>query len=131
MKGLPHECALYIGLSGQFYHRAAFALHTFNVWPERGRRSSQTKPRMPFKEIDVQEIRNIPGVMAASGELARSATIATETGDVAGRIYGVDTDFLAVEDASLVLGENITYSEIENSEPVVLISQSKLGRKRS
>jgi len=113
MKGLPHECALYIGLSGQF---------TFNVWPERGRRSSQTKPRMPFKEIDVQEIRNIPGVMAASGELARSATIATETGDVAGRIYGVDTDFLAVEDASLVLGENITYSEIENSE---------LGRKRS
>jgi putative ABC transport system permease protein len=101
---------------------------TFNVWPERGRRSSQTKPRMPFKEIDVQEIRNIPGVMAASGELARSATIATETGDVAGRIYGVDTDFLAVEDASLVLGENITYSEIENSEPVVLISQSIMDR---
>lgn len=101
---------------------------SFNVWPERGRRSSQTKPRMPFKESDVEEIRTIPGVMAVSGELAAGATIATETGDVSGRIYGVNSDFLAVEDATLVLGENITYSEIENSEPVVLISQSIMER---
>ncbi|WP_371396787.1 ABC transporter permease [Fretibacter rubidus] len=102
---------------------------TINVFPDWGRRrTSQSKPRMPFKESDVDEVRNIPGVMAASGELERGVTIANEIGDLSGRLYGVGPDYLLTEDATLILGENITYSDIENSAPVAMISQSIMER---
>lgn len=98
---------------------------TINVYPDRGRRrTSQSKPTMPFKERDVEEFRAIPGVIAASGYISLGVTVATETADISGNLYGVDTDFLTVEDGEMILGENIAYSEIENSEPVALISDT-------
>ena len=50
---------------------------TLQVWPDwNRRRSSQSRPSMPFTEGDVAEMRSINGVMAATGVLSgRSAKI--------------------------------------------------------
>ena len=98
---------------------------TLQVWPDwNRRRSSQSRPSMPFTEGDVAEMRSINGVMAATGVLSgRSATIATETNDINGNMMGVDPDQLKSGGGIMKLGENISYADIETSAPVAVISE--------
>jgi len=79
---------------------------------------------MPFTEQDIKELRTINGVLAATGTLTgRSYTIATDTNDVSGNFLGVDPDQLKATGGEIVMGENISFADIETRRPVVVISQ--------
>ncbi len=103
---------------------SSMASRSFTIWPDwNRRRTSQSKPSFPFKESDVDEIRNIAGVFAATGSLQRnSTTISTEIGDTAANFLGVDPDYLKSGGQEMLAGENISYADIEQSAPVVVIS---------
>lgn len=103
----------------------SISTRTMQVWPDRNRRrSSQARPTMPFTENDINEMRSINGVYAATGTLTgRSYTIATDLNDVSGNFLGVDPDQLKSTGGSMVLGENISFSDIETRRPVVVISE--------
>ncbi len=103
---------------------------TMQVWPDwNRRRSSQSRPQMPFTEQDAAEMRNIPGVIASTGNLQGSnATIATDTNDVSGNALGVDADYLKALGNEILLGENITYADIEQKAPVAVISDGVHNR---
>jgi putative ABC transport system permease protein len=98
---------------------------TMQVWQDWGRRrSSQSRPAMPFTEQDVKELRAINGVFAATGTLTgRSYTIATASNDVSGNFLGVDPDQLKATGGEMVMGENISYADIETRRPVAVISE--------
>jgi len=97
---------------------------TMQVWPDwNRRRSSQSRPLMPFIENDVREMRSIPGVIAATGNLqSGGATIATDNNDVSGNLLGVDTNYMSALGNETLLGENISYTDIEQKAPVAVIS---------
>ncbi|MEP3889325.1 MAG: ABC transporter permease [Hellea sp.] len=103
----------------------SISTRTMQVWPDRNRRrSSQARPTMPFTENDIREMRSINGVFAATGTLTgRSYTIATDLNDVSGNFLGVDPNQLKSTGGSMVLGENISYSDIETRRPVIVISE--------
>lgn len=98
---------------------------TIQVWRDWGRRrSSQSRPVFPFTEQDVNDMRAIDGVFAATGTVTgRSRTIATETNDVSGNFMGVDPDYLKAEGTEMKLGENISFADIDQSAPVAVISE--------
>jgi len=99
---------------------------TMQVWPDwNRRRSSQSRPSMPFSEQDIRDMRQINGVYAATGTITgRSYTIATDTNDLNGNFLGVDPDQLKASGNEIVLGENISFADIETRRPVVVISQA-------
>jgi putative ABC transport system permease protein len=103
----------------------SISTRSLQVWPDwNRRRSSQSRPQMPFKEIDVTEMRSIEGVYAATGNLQRSRmTIATDANDVSGNLLGVDPDYLKSGGGKMILGSNISYADIEQKAPVAVISQ--------
>ena len=103
----------------------SISTRTMQVWPDRNRRrSSQARPTMPFTENDINEMRSINGVYAATGTLAgRSYTIATDLNDVSGNFLGVDPDQLKSTGGKMLLGENISFSDIETRRPVIVISE--------
>ena len=103
----------------------SISTRTMQVWPDRNRRrSSQARPTMPFTENDINEMRSINGVYAATGTLAgRSYTIATDLNDVSGNFLGVDPDQLKSTGGEMLLGENISFSDIETRRPVIVISE--------
>lgn len=88
------------------------------------RRSSQSRPRMPFNENDILEMRAIDGVYAATGTLQRSRmTIATDYNDVSGNLVGVDPDYLKAGGGEMILGANISYADMDQKAPVAVISE--------
>ena len=103
----------------------SISTRTMQVWPDwNRRRSSQSRPSMPFTEQDIIEMRSINGVYAATGTLTgRSYTIATDTNDVSGNFLGVDPDQLKASGSELKMGENISYADIETRRPVAVISE--------
>jgi len=103
----------------------SISTRTMQVWPDwNRRRSSQSRPSMPFTEQDIIEMRSINGVYAATGTLTgRSYTIATDTNDVSGNFLGVDPDQLKASGSELKMGENITFADIETRRPVAVISE--------
>lgn len=103
----------------------SISTRTMQVWPDRNRRrSSQARPTMPFTENDIKEMRSINGVYAATGTLTgRSYTIATDLNDVSGNFLGVDPDQLKSTGGEMLLGENISFSDIETRRPVIVISE--------
>ncbi len=102
----------------------SMASRSFTIWPDwNRRRTSQSKPSFPFKESDVAELRNIPGVFAATGTLRRnSTTISTEIGDTSANFLGVHPDYLKSGGQKMLSGENISYTDMKQSSPVVVIS---------
>lgn len=103
----------------------SISTRTIQVWPDwNRRRSSQSRPAMPFTEQDVKEFRAINGVFAATGTLTgRSYTIATDTNDVSANFLGVDPDQLRSGGGEMKIGENISYADIETRRPVVVVSE--------
>lgn len=103
---------------------------TIQVWPDWGRRrTSQSRPILPYTEQDAIDMRSIDGVMAATGVLRGwNPSITTETGDINGNFLGVDPDQLKAEGGIIKLGENISYADVETSAPVVLISEGMQKR---
>jgi len=103
----------------------SISTRTMQVWPDwNRRRSSQTRPAMPFTETDVKEMRSINGVYAATGTITgRSYTIATDRSDVSGNFLGVDPDQLKASGSEITLGENISFADIETRRPVAIISE--------
>jgi len=97
---------------------------SMTIWPDWSRRrTSQSKPRMPFVESDADEMRNIDGVMAATGWLQRSqSVISTDSSDTTANFFGIDPDYMRASDSEMQRGENISYADIETSAPVVVIS---------
>lgn len=103
----------------------SISTRTIQVWPDwNRRRSSQGRPAMPFTEADVKEMRTINGVMAATGVITgRSYTIATDRNDVSGNFLGIDPDQLKASGSEIVMGENISFADIETRRPYVVISE--------
>lgn len=103
----------------------SISTRSLQVWPDwNRRRSSQSRPQMPFREIDVVEMRSIEGVYAATGNLQSSRmTIATDANDVSGNLLGVDPDYLKSGGGDMILGSNISYVDIEQKAPVAVISE--------
>lgn len=103
----------------------SIATRSMQIWPDwNRRRSSQSRPSMPFTEQDVREMRTINGVLAATGSLTgRSYTIATAANDINGNFMGVDPDMLRSGGGEMKLGENISYADIETRKPLVVISE--------
>jgi putative ABC transport system permease protein len=103
----------------------SIATRSIQVWPDwNRRRSSQSRPSMPFTEQDVKEMRSINGVFAATGTLTgRSYTVATDTNDVSANFLGVDPDQLQSGGGEMKMGENITYADIETRRPVAVVSE--------
>ncbi len=97
---------------------------SLQVWPDWShRRTSQSRPQMPFTEADVIEMRAIDGVYAATGNLQRSRmTLATAIDDISGNFLGVDPDYLKSGGGEMILGSNISYADIEQGAPVAVIS---------
>ena len=102
----------------------SISTRSLQVWPDwNRRRSSQSRPQMPFTEHDVTEMRAIDGVFAATGNLQRSRmTIATDIDDVSGNLLGVDSDYLKSGGGEMILGTNISFADIEQKAPVAVIS---------
>ncbi len=98
---------------------------TIQIWPNwvRGRRVSQLKPIPALSEKDVEEMRGIDGVFAATGNIQRSGTLATDNSDVSGNFLGVDPEYLKTTGGEMLLGDNISYADIAQSAPVVVISE--------
>lgn len=103
----------------------SISTRSMQIWPDwNRRRSSQSRPQMPFTESNVIEMRAIDGVLAATGNLQRSnRTISTEINDVSGNLFGVDPDFLKAGGSEMFLGSNISYADIEQRAPVAVISE--------
>lgn len=104
----------------------SISTRTIQIWPDwNRRRSSQSKPSMPFSEQDIREMRQINGVYAATGNITgRSYTISTDTNDLSGNFVGVDPDQMKASGSEIILGENISYADLETRRPVVIISQA-------
>lgn len=100
----------------------ARTINVFRDWG--GRRSSQSRPILPFTEQDVIDMRTIPGVYAATGAVTgRNPTIATDTSDISGNFLGIDTDYVDAVGSVITLGENISFVDVDQSAPVALVSE--------
>ncbi|HHL42562.1 MAG TPA: FtsX-like permease family protein [Hellea balneolensis] len=102
----------------------SIATRSLQVWPDWNRkRTSQSRPQMPFTQADVIEMRSIDGVYAATGNLQRSRmTIATSVNDLSGNFLGVDPDYLKSGGGEMIFGANISYADMEQGAPVAVIS---------
>lgn len=96
----------------------------YQDWGRRSGRSSQARPRKPFIESDVEEFRNIPGVVAASGEVSRNVSAVSETADWNSTLTGIDTDYLNANDLTVQRGRAINFVDLDQRATVALIGQT-------
>jgi putative ABC transport system permease protein len=103
----------------------SISARSMSVFPDRrGRRSSNDRPWRPFSEDDINRIRNIGGVLGATGSLNTNVTAVNETSDWSTDLHGIDLDYMKTKDITLMTGEPITSSDIERRETVALIGQT-------
>ncbi len=95
----------------------------YQDWDRRGR-ASQSRPRRPFSETDVLEMRNIPGVTAATGSLDRNANLISETADWSSTVRGTDPDYLLANDFTLTAGEGISFVDVDQNATVAVVGQT-------
>lgn len=105
---------------------SARSMSVFPDWSRRGRSSNQ-KPWRPFSEDDINRVRNIGGVLGATGSLNKSVTAINETSDWATELHGIDLDYMKTKDIKLVSGDPITSADLERRETVALIGQTVLN----
>ncbi|PHR91758.1 MAG: peptide ABC transporter permease [Robiginitomaculum sp.] len=101
----------------------ARSMSVYPDWSRRGR-ASKRRPWRPFSERDLEDIRLIPGVFAATGSLSKEVPVVNEKSDWSAQMQGIDLDYMRANDLVLVAGEPITASDIERREPVVVIGQT-------
>lgn len=73
---------------------------------------------------EYQYIKNLEDITAASpSESTQVAVTKSSTSDTASQyqLYGVDTDYLSLEDLEVTAGANLTEEQVTNSDKVVLI----------
>lgn len=98
---------------------------SMSVYPNWNRgRASERRPWRPFNEEDVLEVRAIPGVYAATGNLDSEYNLVTEFSDWSAEVKGIDTEFLKAEDTKMDLGREISESDIEQKRPVAVLGSS-------
>lgn len=98
---------------------------TITVFPDWTRgRSSQRRPYRRLNEDDLREIRNLPGVEAATGWLRQDYTIITDATDWSSNVRGADEDHVFAWDLTLEEGRAITKSDVERKETVAVLGQS-------
>lgn len=98
---------------------------TITVFPDWTRgRSSQRRPYRRLNEADLREIRALPGVEAATGNLSREYPVITDATDWSSDIRGADEDHLFANDLKLEDGRGITESDLERKETVAVLGQT-------
>lgn len=98
---------------------------TITVYPNwNNGRASQRRAWRPFTEQDVRDIQVIPGVYAATGELASDYDIVSELSDWRANVQGVDAAYLKANDLTMQRGRPITETEIERRDTVAVIGTS-------
>ncbi|MEL6858569.1 MAG: ABC transporter permease [Pseudomonadota bacterium] len=98
---------------------------TITVYPNwTNRRASQRRAWRPFTEQDVQDVQNIPGIYAATGDISSEYSIVSETSDWSANVVGVDEQYLKANDLLIQRGQGITETEIERRETVAVVGQS-------
>ena len=98
-------------------------VNIYQDWDRRGR-ASQSRPRRPFSEADVLEMRAIPGVIAATGSLDRNANLVSETADWSSTVRGTDPDYLIANDFTLTAGEGISFVDVDQNATVAVVGQT-------
>lgn len=103
----------------------SISTRTMHVWRDwSARRQSQGRPILPFTEDDIQELRQIEGVYAATGYLmSQRLTVSTPYGDASCNFQGIDEDYLKAGDQKISLGANFSYADLEQKRPVAIISE--------
>lgn len=106
----------------------SISARSMSVYPDRrSGRSSAQRPWKPFSEDDILRIRNIGGVMGATGSLNQSVTAVNETSDWSTDLHGIDLDYLKTKDINIVAGQAISSADLERRETVALIGQTVLN----
>ncbi len=98
--------------------RSMTVLRTF------GSRSSRNRPWTPFKDSDVDEIRALPNVYAATGDLNSQYTVVSEVSDWNVDVRGVDTSYLKAREFEMDRGFEITQTDIDSNATVAVIGPS-------
>lgn len=92
-------------------------------------RASQSRPVLNFSAADVMALRQIDGVIAATGSLVVSVkSITANDGDIKASVRGIDLDYPATEDVKLIDGTYFDASDIESGSPVAIISNGVVTR---
>jgi len=98
---------------------------TITVFPDWTRgRSSQRRPYRRLNEADLLEIRALPGVEAATGNLSREYPVITDATDWSADIRGADQDHLFANDLKIESGRGITQTDLEQKETVAVLGQT-------
>jgi putative ABC transport system permease protein len=98
---------------------------TITVFPDWTRgRSSQRRPYRRLNEADLLEIRALPGVEAATGNLSREYPVITDATDWSSDIRGADQDHLFANDLKIESGRAITQTDLEQKETVAVLGQT-------
>lgn len=98
---------------------------TITVFPDWTQgRSSQRRPYRRLNEADLLEIRALPGVEAATGNLSREYPVITDATDWSSDIRGADQDHLFANDLKIASGRAITQTDVEQKETVAVLGQT-------
>lgn len=98
---------------------------SITVFPDWTRgRSSQQRPYRRLNETDLLEIRALPGVEAATGNLAQDYPVITDATDWSSNIRGADEDHLFANDLTIATGRGITQADMDRKETVAVLGQT-------
>ncbi|GLQ22450.1 multidrug ABC transporter substrate-binding protein [Algimonas ampicilliniresistens] len=100
----------------------ARSITVFPNWT-RGR-SSQKRPYRRLNEADLLEVRALPGVEAATGNLSREYPVITDATDWSSDIRGTDQDYLFANDFELEAGRDITETDLARKETFAVLGQT-------
>ncbi len=100
---------------------------SISIHPDWSRgRASQRRPWKPFTESDVLDMQSIRGVYAATGEMSREYSIVSETSDWRANVSGIDPEYMAVKDITMVRGRAISQVDLDRRSTVAVIGPSVL-----